>query len=371
MNSIKVAIIDSGVNINHPVLADKDIRNLRLYEENGNVQIENDIHDVNGHGTAVAGIITGKCPEVEILSLGILDGKLKCRFALLKQALQYALAAKVHIINLSLGTTMEKYAPELQALCDEAERAGVVIVAAFNNITEVSYPASFTNVFGVKSEYVKNKYGFVYDADSMNVYANGFQQKVCTQDGAFTYAGGNSFASAHFSGILAHLMYTGKHRDKEWIINQLAARSLKLSSIHSDQACNRRLDIEKGLLFPVNAENMERIRVHQKGDPVIVGFYDYRKFDRNSFYISTTEGHCRVKVFTDLEEGLALADTLLIGDVSFMPDELKERMIHELITRAVRMGRNVLLKDALPPDVHAELYRLASEAKVFIKTRYI
>ncbi|AIQ11003.1 S8 family serine peptidase [Paenibacillus durus] len=371
MNKIKVAIIDSGIDMNHPCLSYREVTGIKLIEEDGNILFKNCIIDSHGHGTAVAGIIFEKCSEVDLLSIGILDGDLKCKFTYLKAALQFAINADVQIINLSLGTVMEKYKEVLKSLCDEAERKGIFIVAAVNNDTNSSYPADFPNVFGVRSKYIIYKHGFVFNPNGLHVYANGFQQKVCSKDGAHLYVSGNSFAAAHFTGILANIIYSMGCQKRDSIIEQLIKARLDLTKLENEEDYNHFPKINKGLLFPINEENIERIRLHQKGDPEIIGFYDYRTFYFDYYQVKTPDGNKEVRIYSSLEEGLEKADTLLIGDVSFISYQQKKDLLQNLIKKAITLGKNVLVKDAFHPDEHKELYELAKKKGKFIKSKYI
>src|SRR4029078_9704188 len=71
---VTVAIVDSGVDADHPVLAGHDVRQLRVDVGDDTAGVVDDIEagDLVGHGTACAGIIASVAPGAEIVSLRML-----------------------------------------------------------------------------------------------------------------------------------------------------------------------------------------------------------------------------------------------------------------------------------------------------------
>ena len=94
-----IALIDSGIDVNHPLLSNKvDYKKAKNYtsEETG-------IQDELGHGTSVAGIITSIAPESIIVPykvMGAIDGE----SLWVLEAIVDAANDGSDVINLSLGT---------------------------------------------------------------------------------------------------------------------------------------------------------------------------------------------------------------------------------------------------------------------------
>ena len=70
----KIVIIDSGVNRKHPKLEGAHIEGIHLWKDDeGNIQVDDDVIDEYGHGTAVANIIYRNCSQNEIVAVLFFD----------------------------------------------------------------------------------------------------------------------------------------------------------------------------------------------------------------------------------------------------------------------------------------------------------
>lgn len=163
---VVVAVIDSGVAINHPDLKENIWRNQKETAVNG---IDDDhngfIDDINGwdfvsnvpdpspkfsdgwtesgvsHGTMVAGIIAaqgnnregiaGVTWQTQIMPLKVLNDKGDGKVSDVIRAIDYAINNGADIINLSF--TSFDYSEGLQEAIRRAHRSGVIIVAAAGN----------------------------------------------------------------------------------------------------------------------------------------------------------------------------------------------------------------------------------------------
>ena len=167
--TIDVAVIDSGILLNHPEFVGK-INNTWAYD-----YVENDTtpQDENGHGTMVASLIgaahrngsgmAGVCPNVRFLPLRVFDKA--GRFAtttsgVLVSALQRAYDANVRIVNLSLEGG--GYSAAELSMFEALNTKGILAVIAagngdrntrrgINNDLSPTYPASYnaSNIISV------------------------------------------------------------------------------------------------------------------------------------------------------------------------------------------------------------------------------
>lgn len=154
---VTVAVIDSGVDLTHP-----DLRaNLRsdgynFGDNNATPQ------DVLGHGTVVAGIIaaqrnngqggSGLAPDARVLPIKVSSSQNEADFtaATVQQAIDYAVAKGVQIINLSLSFNPGEAPQTVKDALERAFAAGIVVVAASgNNGPAVDFPGNYPRVITV------------------------------------------------------------------------------------------------------------------------------------------------------------------------------------------------------------------------------
>jgi Subtilase family/Ricin-type beta-trefoil lectin domain-like len=130
---IKVAVIDSGIDLNHPVFAGKLSASSEFWDYVGNDATPQDETGGNGygHGTAVAGIILQVAPRAKILPIRVLRSDGTANTSDVVAAIGRAVNNGANIINLSLGTG--GYDQSLMDICTWANTRGVRIVAAAGN----------------------------------------------------------------------------------------------------------------------------------------------------------------------------------------------------------------------------------------------
>jgi subtilisin family serine protease len=202
-SNVVIAVIDSGVDYNHPDLpANIWINSGEIagngIDDDGNgyiddtrgwdwVDDDNDPMDYNDHGTHVAGTIaavgnnatgvTGVCWSAKIMVLRAFDTLGSGTTALEIEAIEYANAKGAHIINNSWGGTGFS-----SFLKDAIDASSAVVVCAAgnegtNNDSTPFYPASFTstNIIAVAAtDQNDNRASFSnYGATSVDVAAPG------------------------------------------------------------------------------------------------------------------------------------------------------------------------------------------------------
>ncbi len=137
---IKIAIVDTGINYNHP---DLEGRYLGGYDYVNN---DDDPMDDHGHGTHCASIVLGSgkysnykyvgvAPMANYYSYKVIGSNGKGSSVWLLAALEQAVGDDVDIISLSLGDNSSSANPDdiLSQAADTAVDAGVIVVAAAGN----------------------------------------------------------------------------------------------------------------------------------------------------------------------------------------------------------------------------------------------
>lgn len=160
-SDIRVAVIDTGVDLNHPDLTGQIVAQADVVANDGSAQ------DDDGHGTHVAGIIAAKAdngigvagvaPGVKLIAVDVFtyymdNGTLKFGASSIDvvKGIEYAVSNDADVINLSLG----HYGSEdtlLKNAIDSAVSLGVVCVAAAgnNSSNQPHYPGDFESCISV------------------------------------------------------------------------------------------------------------------------------------------------------------------------------------------------------------------------------
>lgn len=246
---VKIVIVDSGVRLSHPKLSH--------YIVDGYNPIDNssDFDDHLGHGTAVTGIIKQHAPEAEVFVIKLFDDDFTVQFEDLCKALEY-IDEKVEfdILNLSIGVTECPDHERLRELCDNLSQRGVVI-AAFDNLGAISYPAAYSTVIGVDSHpSYSNPYDYDYiESDIINIRAKGNSQRVIWSNPDYFIQSGSSFACAHITGLVAKMMQGKKLYTKE-VMNCLRRYATEVFYTRQYRDNRPKFQITKAICFPYNKE---------------------------------------------------------------------------------------------------------------------
>lgn len=185
-----IAILDTGVDIEHPDLAANIWTNpgetANGYDDDNNgfnddlhgwdfVNNTGDIHDFNSHGTHCAGIaaavgdnnvgMTGANPKAYIMPIAVLQSNGSGDIATLVQGINYAKNNGANVLSMSLGTYA--YSIALEQALGQAYQNAVLVAAAGNDGKHIDprccpdpshammdmpmFPAAYTFVFGVEA----------------------------------------------------------------------------------------------------------------------------------------------------------------------------------------------------------------------------
>ena len=151
-SGIKIAVIDSGIDLQHPAFQGALVAPSDMWDW---VDADATPQDMPGgakahgygHGTAVAGIILQVAPKAKLMPLRVLDADGAGETANVIAAIDFAVAHGAQVINLSLGTDYDK---SLDNTIKSAVKAGAFVVASSGNTGDgnITYPASDSLIKG-------------------------------------------------------------------------------------------------------------------------------------------------------------------------------------------------------------------------------
>ncbi|PTM53269.1 S8 family peptidase [Desmospora activa] len=218
-SSVKVAVVDTGVDYNHPDLAGKVIKGGDFIDN------DNDPMDENGHGTHVAGIaaantnngigIAGTAPGVSIYAVRVLDANGSGSLDAVASGIRDAADAGSEVINLSLGALIG--AQTLKDAVDYARSQGSVVVAAAGNdgLPLPSYPAYYDSAIAVASTTSSDsRSSFSSFGWWVDIAAPGSDIYSTVPGGGYGSYSGTSMATPHAAGVAGLLASQGRSADE-------------------------------------------------------------------------------------------------------------------------------------------------------------
>lgn len=211
---VLVAIIDSGVEPDHPAVGGRVIESMvvDLTGEEPRVLPETEAIDVVGHGTACAGIIHGLAPGAEFVSVRVLGPDNRGKGAAFAAGLDWAIQRGANVVNLSLSSKSDAMFGIFHDLADRAYFANVLLVSAANNVPGPSYPSLFSSVVSVAAHDVADPFVYYYNPEPpVEFGAYGVDVDIAWRAGSRIIATGNSFAAPHVAGLAT--LIRSKHRE--------------------------------------------------------------------------------------------------------------------------------------------------------------
>lgn len=215
-SSITVAVLDSGINVNHPEF------NGRILLGYDFINNDADPTDDHGHGSHTAGIVgagidngqgmVGICPECSVLPVKVLNYNNAGTWSSVAQGILFATDHGARVINLSLGASVSS--KTLEAAVSYAVERNVLIVAAAGNMgtDRKFYPAALDGVLAVSATDANDqRWALSNMGDYVDLAAPGHAVYSTYYDlqnyySGYNYMSGTSMAAPHVAGLAGLLL---------------------------------------------------------------------------------------------------------------------------------------------------------------------
>lgn len=107
------------------------------------------------HGDKCYSIIKYFCPEVEFISIKIMETGERGSIDSFKAALEWCLKEKIKLVHMSVGTTNYIDAKKIENIIKQMVSNKMILCAALSNTNFPTWPACFDGVFGVRNYIAK------------------------------------------------------------------------------------------------------------------------------------------------------------------------------------------------------------------------
>lgn len=229
-----VAVVDTGVDPNHPYLKGKVIPTKINTSSSGT---RNNSMDDNGHGTQVAGIIADCTLDgIYIKPYKVLDNRGKGTVITAAAGINCAVKDGVDVINMSIGFVEDSEV--LKTAVENAKNNDITVVSAAGNDANdtLYYPASYSGVIKVSAVNDSNVFAnFSTFGDDMDFAAPGVDIKTTTLNNEYTYVKGTSFASPFVAAVAACILAVYPVASSEDVYDSLAINAVKISDFESEK----------------------------------------------------------------------------------------------------------------------------------------
>ncbi len=227
---IRIAVIDSGVDTQHPELAGIS---LETFNATGPGDLS--------HGTAVVGAIVaqaklrGTAPAAHILAVRAFGGMRGVSLDVIK-GLDWAIVQRAHIINMSFAGDRD---PGIMRHLAIARDKGIVLIAAVGNDGQRSpprFPAADPIVIAVTATDENDRlFGNAVVGQHVAVAAPGVSILLPAPKGQLAFRTGTSYAAPLVSGIAALLLQRNPGLDPDAVRAALVATARDLGPPGRDQ----------------------------------------------------------------------------------------------------------------------------------------
>jgi hypothetical protein len=237
-----IAIIDSGINIEHKEFKNKNIKgfNIDTYENS-----IDSVKDYSGHGTACAAEILRINPDTNINVIKTLNENSQASVRKLIESIEYASEIDdVRFISLSCSTFQSKYLDDFKKVIDYVNRKNKLLICSSDNTNKISYPSYLDGVIGVQRCGASiDKYWFNKELDIQCICEANYRLLPSINKN-YKLFGANSYCTAYFCGLLSNLIKNNNDIENKQFIEIISKNADKTIWTLNDMNLEKPLEVE-------------------------------------------------------------------------------------------------------------------------------
>lgn len=208
---VRIAILDSGVDVTHPGLAGLSLEDdVAIVSEGGRIRVKEESDgDVFGHGTAVTGIIHQCAPKATLGSFRVLGHLKESRAAVIREGVREAARRGYNIVQCSFGAPARpRDAAIYKGWIDALYLRGIHIVAAGSNsgFQTAEWPAHFPTVIAVGADPLNREHLVRATEGLVEFLTRAEESEALWPGGGTRQLVGSSFAAPRVAGWLARIL---------------------------------------------------------------------------------------------------------------------------------------------------------------------
>lgn len=329
---IKVAVLDTGISIDHP----------ELKVEGGISFVEgvDSYDDDDGHGTSIAGVIAAKkdgkgymgiAPNCKLYAVKVLDKTGTGKNKDIIKGIKWTIENKMDIIVMSFTSSIAD--PLILKEVNKAYEQGILLIASSGNSgKEVQYPAKFSSVISVGSVDKNNKAAsFSNRGSDLDIVAPGVGIRTLSNNkNEYFIVEGTSISTAEVAGVAASLwssnMLLSNKQIKALLYNNtipyknineygygIVNGALPLCNINKDfkiyskKTISKKIitsnnnGVEEPLLFKIKSDD-EKIKQGQ-AFTIELGFYNkHNNITIQTYQEDKSDEYVHIKTFSNINE---------------------------------------------------------------------
>lgn len=363
-SNIVIAVLDTGIDTNHPDLTNK-VAGKNFVDGTNNVE---DTGAKAGHGTAASGVaaaagnngigVSGVSWKNSIMPLVVVNPSTgSAAYSTIASAINYAADNGANVISMSLAGS--SYSSTLQSAANYAWNKGAVMIASAGNNSSSTpmYPAALDNVVAVSAtDNDDNPASFSNFGNWIDVAAPGTY--IYTTDVGSGYGAwqGTSFSAPQVAGLAGLLLAANPKLTNAQIVDIIKKNADDLGSLGFDQYYGfGRINVYRSLLAAASAPSLSASISSPANGSTVSGVVTV------SVNVSSTYAITKVELYVD--NYLYASDTASPYSFSFDTSQLSGT--HTLLAKgydsignvaisstvSINVDNTLITTDTTPPEI--------------------